>query len=95
MRTTVLALLALSVAGCAAGPTTGQTTEPSAGDVVLSALGTPFFLAFKVPVCVASAALAAPVAGLAALAPDRRHETRRKLGEGLEHNCGPPYVLTP
>ncbi len=19
----------------------------------------------------------------------------RKLGEGLEHNCGPPYVLTP
>ena len=95
MRTTVIALLALLVAGCAAGPTTRQTNEAGAGDVFLSALGTPFFLAVKVPVCVASAALAAPVAGLAALAPDRRHETRRKLGDGLEQNCGPPYVLTP
>ena len=67
-----------------------------AGDVVVSALGTPFYLAFKGVVCVASVAMAAPVAGLVALSDSPRvPEVQATLGDGVSRNCGPPYVLHP
>jgi hypothetical protein len=45
---------------------------------------------------VASVAIAAPVASLAALSESRfAPESRRELGDGVNQNCGPPYVLSP
>ena len=68
----------------------------AAGDRAVSALRTPFYLAFKAAACAASAAIAAPVAGIAGLATGPRAEqTLKELGDGLAANCGPPYVLTP
>jgi hypothetical protein len=69
-------------------------TPPRPGETFLAVIGTPFLIAFKIPVCVASAAIAAPIAGAASLAGSGR-EARRALGEGLEQNCGPPYILSP
>jgi hypothetical protein len=66
------------------------------GDAAVSVVGTPFYLAFKTVVCMASVAIAAPVAGLAALSESRfAPEIRRDLGDGVNQNCGPPYVLSP
>jgi hypothetical protein len=66
------------------------------GDAALSAIGTPFYLVFKSVFCVASIAIAAPVAGIAALSESRfASETRRDLDDGISQNCGPPYALSP
>jgi hypothetical protein len=91
---TLVAGLALSLAGCASAETEPSSGGTSAGDTFISIVGTPFLIAFKIPVCVASVAIAAPLAGAAALTPDSG-ETRQTLGAGLAENCGPPYVLTP
>lgn len=94
------ALLLLPLAGCA-GTADGYATPgfPSpyaaAGETFVSVVGTPFLLAFKVPVCAASIAIAGPIAGVSALTAGGGQETRRILGEGLVENCGPPYVLAP
>jgi hypothetical protein len=66
------------------------------GDAMVSVVGTPFYLVFKSVVCVASVAIAAPVAGIAALSENHiAPEIRRDLGDGVNQNCGPPYVLSP
>jgi hypothetical protein len=66
------------------------------GDAVVSAVGTPFYVVFKGVVCVASVALAAPVAGFAALSDSRVvPEVQTTLGDGVSQNCGPPWVLRP
>jgi hypothetical protein len=96
------ALGALALGGCQ----TAQTAPPDAvgaegravhpGDAVVSAVGTPFYLVFKGVVCVASVAIAAPVAGLVALSDSRyAPEVQESLGDGVSQNCGPPYVLRP
>jgi hypothetical protein len=98
-----------SALGCAVAVASCQTsrppeaTEPSAswtavhpGDAALSVVGTPFYLVFKSVVCVASVAIAAPVAGIAALSESRfAPEVQRDLGDGVRQNCGPPYALSP
>jgi hypothetical protein len=59
-------------------------------------VGTPFYLLFKGVVCVASVAVAAPVAAVAALSESYYAPiARRELGDGVGKNCGPPYVLSP
>jgi hypothetical protein len=59
-------------------------------------VGTPFYLVFKSVACVASVAIAAPMAGLAALSESPfAPEVRRELGDGVNQNCGPPYALSP
>jgi len=85
------AMLFLLLAACA-GPS-GQ--QPGAGDTLVSIVGTPFLIAFKIPVCVLSLVVAAPVAGASALTPGDGHELREALGAGIQQNCGPPYVVTP
>ena len=66
------------------------------GDAMVSVVGTPFYLVFKSVVCVASVAIAAPVAGIAALSENHiAPEIRRDLGDGVNQNCGPPYFLSP
>lgn len=88
-----IAALALFLTGCAsdqAQPSSGS----SAGNTFISIVGTPFLIAFKIPFCAASVAIAAPLAGVAALTPDG-HDTQQALGAGLASNCGPPYVVNP
>jgi hypothetical protein len=52
-------------------------------------------IGFKSVVCVASVAIAAPIAGLLALDPDPRDDGIETLGDGIENNCGPPWVISP
>jgi hypothetical protein len=106
MRKQALAVvIALSLAGCAGGPTDdaagpAPAAPPSSatrlGETVVSVAGTPFLLAFKIPVCAATVALAAPLAGAFALGGEASARAgQRALGEGIATNCGPPYVLSP
>jgi hypothetical protein len=82
-------LLALWLAGCA---DSGQPADP--GGVFASIVGTPFLIAFKIPVCAATIAIAGPIAGAASLTPDP-DPLQQALGDGLVANCGPPYVVSP
>jgi hypothetical protein len=93
---------AIAVGGCQTSPPPepiergNHTAVVHPGDAALSVVGTPFYLVFKSVVCVASVAIAAPVAGIAALSESRfASEARRDLGDGVSQNCGPPYVLSP
>ena len=71
-------------------------TALHAGDAVVSVLGSPFYLAVKGVTCAASAAVAMPVAALAALSESYfAPEVRRDLDDGIKKNCGPPYRLGP
>jgi hypothetical protein len=93
----VILVILLALTGCAIPPPSDVAAPPtSAGRTALSIIGTPFLIAFKIPVCVVSAALAGPLAGVAQLS-DTYQRTRLDydLGDGLERNCGPPYVVTP
>jgi hypothetical protein len=106
MRSLLIGLVAtLVLAGCAATAPTLPPDAPAtrkedqgvhAGDTVVSVVGTPFYLIFKGAACIASVAIAAPTAGLGALS-DSTLGTKltRNLGDGVNWNCGPPYVLTP
>jgi hypothetical protein len=90
-RYVTASLLAASLAGCASGP-----AAPDPRQTFVSVVGTPFLIAFKIPVCAASVALAAPLGGATGLAPTAEAwEIRRDLDRGLTQNCGPPYVLSP
>jgi len=88
------ALLTVALAGCAGNPEASRQ-EPS----FISVVGTPFLIAFKIPTCVVSVAIAAPLAGASQLAEPSPvidpPSLRRDLDEGLIHNCGPPYVVAP
>jgi hypothetical protein len=97
----------LAVLGCAIAIGGCQTpalepTDPDSytvvhpGDAAISVVGTPFYLVFKSVACVASVAIAAPMAGLAALSESPfAPEVRRGLGDGVNQNCGLPYTLSP
>src|SRR5215471_10679136 len=86
----IAALLVLTAAGC---------TSPAAPDPqqsAITALGTPFLIAFKIPVCAVTVALAAPLAGATGLSPTYdSHVIRAELDQSVRQNCGPPYVLAP
>jgi hypothetical protein len=93
--------LVAALGGCGTAPT--RSTSPSdqitvvhPEDAVTSVLGTPFYLAFKSMTCAVGVAIAAPVAGIAALSESYfAPAIQRGLGDGINQNCGPPYVLSP
>jgi len=86
----IAALLVLTAAGCASPP------QPDPQQTAINTLGTPFLIAFKIPVCAATVALAAPLAGATALAPAYHSGViRAELDESVRQNCGPPYWLYP
>lgn len=97
--------LVLALAACAASsgqptPLVGSapaSTEPGASPAgwAVAVVGTPFALVFKSAICVASLAIAAPIAGLLVLDPDPYSEGHEILGDGIANNCGPPYVISP
>jgi hypothetical protein len=83
------AFLVAALCACA-----GAQGPPASGAGAASVIGTPFLVAFKLPVCVVTVALAAPLAGATGLADsDESREIRRDLDQGVAQNCGPPYAL--
>lgn len=98
----LVAAVALALVGCAGagsrGPAAGYAGDDAtpAGRATVAAVGTPFLMAFKVPVCVATVAVAGPLAGLFALTdPPPARAGERRLAEGVSKNCGPPYTVRP
>jgi hypothetical protein len=97
------ALLSLVLAGCAAAPPGNSPQTPSP----VSVIGTPFLIALKIPFCIATVAVAGPVAAVAQIADpwppvsalygsgDPYRDVRRGLDDGIARNCGPPYAITP
>lgn len=77
----------LWLAACTATP-----ERPDGG--ALATLGTPVYAVFKGVACVATVALAAPIAGAVALAdrPDRAARTT-ELERGVAANCGGRWTL--
>lgn len=83
-----MALLAVALAGC--------SNRQSAPNTIVGVVATPFFLALKVPACVASAALAGPFVGASALLDyDGAQQARYTASANVKQTCGPPYALTP
>ncbi len=84
----------LFLVGCAE-PTPPQPQSVSA----VSVIGTPFLIAFKVPSCVATLAIAGPAAALQQLAAPNQDglqpDIRPALDAGIDQNCGPPYEVLP
>jgi len=70
----------------------GVPPQSSASMDLLSVLGTPFLIAFKIPVCAATLIVAAPTAGMSE-AVTNGEEARRVLADGVSSNCGPPYAV--
>jgi hypothetical protein len=103
LRSLLVGLLALSLAGCAtagppapATPSDGGSAPASPGDVLVAVIGTPFFLVFKTVTCAATLVIAPPVSALAALTDrDDKAAIRRSIDEGTSQNCGGSWVLTP
>jgi len=95
MRSRIAALLvALALVGCTSGP-----QAPKQEATFISAIGTPFLIALKIPACAGSIAIAGPLAGASQLAESSslidEFDLRRNLNDGLNRNCGPPYVVSP
>ena len=98
MRTKQWPILVAALLGACssppAPPADPSAAQPSASSVVLSALATPFLIAFKIPVCTATLVIAAPAAGMSETV-ESGAIARRVLADGVQSNCGPPYLLTP
>jgi hypothetical protein len=79
--------------GCASPPPGTQISYASA-------VGTPFYIALKLPVCAATLIVAAPAGALQGLAAPGQWDSlqpdiRPVLDKGIVDNCGPPYILPP
>lgn len=84
-----VAILVTALTACAGAP-----SAPGDGTATANAIGTPFLIAFKLPVCAATVVLAAPLAGVTGLTPTvEAYQIRRDLDQGVAQNCGPPYAL--
>ena len=94
-------IAALALGGCQTTqtgprepPSTAYRASAHPGDTVVSVVGTPFLWVVKSVACVATVAIAAPVAGISALSESPfAPEVQRSLGDGVSANCGPPWVL--
>ncbi len=103
-RTILVVPLALLLAACAGSAEPPAVVEgqmaPAAKPATpagwaVSIVGTPFVVAFKSVFCVATVAIAAPIAGVMALDPDPYDDGLEALGDGIASNCGPPWVISP
>lgn len=87
---------ALLLAGCAAPPPPPPQVQPVSP---VSVFGTPFLIAFKIPACVATVAIAGPAAALQQMAAPTEDglqpDFRPALDAGIAANCGPPYYVLP
>jgi hypothetical protein len=97
-RIVVIVLSLCFLAGCASQGGGAQQPQPTTSadpaDTFLAVIGTPFLWAVKIPVCVVSAVIAAPIAGAASVSTNGQ-ETTRALRDGVKQNCGPPWAFEP
>jgi hypothetical protein len=84
------AVAAIALAGCAGND---QGTEGrSFGEIVVATVASPVLIAAKVGICAATIGIAAPVGAAATLSSHGRDKTLAGLAEGVDSNCGPPYL---
>lgn len=92
------ALAAVLLSACAAAPGQGAGTA-GPGSNAIAVIGTPFLIALKLPVCIATVVVAGPAGAAAEFAspgdPVGTGALKQALGDGIVENCGPPYVVTP
>jgi hypothetical protein len=92
-------MLALALGACAAPPPQGAATQqPDAGAVLLAAIGEPFLIVSKVPLCALTLVAAGPIGAAAQLtdpASPLGHDVKQGLADGIDANCGPPYYVAP
>jgi hypothetical protein len=96
-RTVMAGTLALALAACAAQPQ-GAATQPDAGTAILAAVGEPFLIIAKVPVCALTLVAAGPIGAVAQVTDPANplgHDIRQSLADGIDQNCGPPYYVSP
>lgn len=98
MQRRLLGITSLLLLGaCAASPNppdAAGNSQPTPSSTVLSIIGTPLLLAFKIPICAATLAVVAPAAGMSETVTDGS-KARRVFADGVDTNCGPPYLLSP
>jgi hypothetical protein len=97
MAGTIAASLATALCGCVVQQQAG-TPPPDDGAAVLAAFGTPFLIVAKIPVCILTVVVAAPVGAASSISDPATpfgHDIRQGLADGISSNCGPPYAVTP
>ena len=98
MRNKLFAILMALPLGACVSPTGAPNDAANAPSDPASAfaalIGTPFVIAFKIPICAATLPVVAVGMGMSAPA-ERGEEARRVLTDGLAQNCGPPYGILP
>jgi hypothetical protein len=101
MRTRIAAcLMVVALSSCAEPPRSDTQFGAVPGpQPVVSAIGTPFLIAFRIPVCVATLLITGPIAAGSEMVPGdddvNRIVARQYLNTNLNANCGPPYVVGP
>jgi hypothetical protein len=91
-------ILALALGACAAPPQGSATQPPDTGSVLLAAIGEPFLIVTKIPVCVLTLVAAGPIGAAAQLTDPTSplgHDVKQGLADGIDANCGPPYYVAP
>jgi hypothetical protein len=79
--------LMLCAAACVSGP-----APPDPQQTAINVVSAPFVVAFKIPVCAVTVALAAPLGGVATLSPTPDSwALRADLDQGVRQNCGPYF----
>jgi hypothetical protein len=95
MRSIAMAgVFAAALGGCAQQ----QAADQPDGSAVLAAFGTPFLIVAKIPVCVLTVVVAAPVGAVSEISDPATpfgHDIRQGLADGIASNCGPPFAVTP
>jgi hypothetical protein len=77
---------------------TSTTTQPSsASSSLLSVIATPFLIAIKIPTCILTLGMAAPLAGISEIAGQNAgtRDMKKQLSYGVDQNCGPPWAVSP
>ena len=76
-----------------------EPPRPPQSVATITAFGTPFLIAFKIPACVATVAIAGPAAALQQLAAPNEDglqpASRPARDAGIVQNCRPPYEVAP
>ena len=93
-------LMSVALCSCAEPPRSDTQLGAVPGpQPLVAAIGTPFLIAFRIPVCAATLLITGPIAAGSEMVPGQddinRIVARQYLNDNLSANCGPPYVVGP